>query len=46
MVEIIGAVLIGALAVVIFVKSVRKKAKTGGCDCGSCSATCPMYNKK
>lgn len=48
MVEIIITIGIAALAVYIFAKNIKKKSKSGGCDCGSCSAHCPEYktNKK
>jgi hypothetical protein len=44
MIEIVLTVLIVSLAVYIFVKSIRKKSKSG-CDCGSCSAQCPNYKE-
>lgn len=41
--EIIITILIVLAAVFIFVGNLKKKAKSGGCDCGSCSSHCPSY---
>ncbi|EDS77456.1 hypothetical protein CBC_A1071 [Clostridium botulinum C str. Eklund] len=41
--EILTVVLLAALAIFILVRSFKKKASGGGCDCGSCSAHCAMY---
>lgn len=45
MVEIIITAFIVAGAIFIFAKNIKKKAKSGGCDCGSCSSSCPSYKK-
>lgn len=45
MIEIFITIAIAAFAVVILVKSAKKKA-SGQCDCGSCSSQCPMYKNK
>lgn len=45
MVEILITIAIVTFAVVILVKSAKKKA-SGQCDCGSCSSQCPMYKNK
>lgn len=44
--EILITVLIAAFAVFILVRSAKKKIKGDGCECGSCSSHCPMYEEK
>lgn len=43
--EILVTLIIVALAAYIIFKTVRKSSK-GGCNCGSCSDHCPMYEDK
>ncbi|MCY6370918.1 FeoB-associated Cys-rich membrane protein [Clostridium ganghwense] len=43
--EMFITILLIALAIFILVKSAKKKI-SGGCDCGSCSSHCPMYDEK
>ncbi|SKA74991.1 Virus attachment protein p12 family protein [Clostridium sp. USBA 49] len=43
--EIIITILLLALAIFIFYKNFKKSTK-GECNCGSCSSSCPMYNKE
>ncbi|WP_128609620.1 FeoB-associated Cys-rich membrane protein [Clostridium haemolyticum] len=42
--EKLFVIILGILAVFILVRSFKKKASGGGCDCGSCSSHCAMYN--
>lgn len=44
--EIFITVLIAFLAIFILARSTKKKIKGGGCDCGSCSSHCPVYEEK
>jgi ferrous iron transport protein B len=44
MFELIATLIIVVTAVVILVRSIKRKAKTG-CDCGSCSGHCPNFKK-
>lgn len=43
--EILIASLIGLAAILILYRSAKRKSQ-GKCDCGSCSAHCPMYENK
>lgn len=45
MLEIIITITIAAAAVYILANNFKKK-KNGGCNCGSCSSKCPIYEKK
>jgi heterodisulfide reductase subunit C len=44
-IEIIITAVIVVSAVVLFTKSMKKKA-SGGCDCGHCSASCSVKKIK
>lgn len=43
--EIIITILLLGIAIFIFYKNLKKSTK-GECNCGSCSSSCPMYNKE
>jgi len=43
-IEILVTVVIVIIACRTLYKSIKKKA-SGQCECGSCSAHCPKYNK-
>ena len=43
--EILITLVIVAFAAYIIFRTIRKSSK-GGCNCGSCSNHCPMYEEK
>lgn len=43
--EILITLIIVAVAAYIIFRTVRKSSK-GGCNCGSCSSSCPMNEEK
>lgn len=45
-VEILITAGIAIFAIAILVRSAKKKASGGGCECGSCSSHCPSYKDK
>lgn len=42
--EVLITLLIAAAAVFIVAKNLKKSSK-GECNCGSCSSSCPKYDK-